>query len=162
MAGLPGASEDKQRGQGFRGKLAECGIDLIAPAAANWSPSEIEGRQIMEGWLKESTDVQGVFAHNDEMALGAIKAIQEAGLKPAIDIKIVSIGGSRDGLYSLVEGRMNTIVEHNPLIGPQVYEAALRALNGETLPAWIKIDEEIYRAEDEDLEQIIIERYPEL
>ena len=67
--------------------MNDCGIELTKSQTANWSATE--GKQVTEAWLKESKDVQGIFAQNDEMAFGAIEAIKEAGLVPGVDVKVL-------------------------------------------------------------------------
>jgi ABC-type sugar transport system substrate-binding protein len=152
LVGNVGSSAAKDRGQGFREKMGDCGIVITQTQTANWSATE--GKAVMESWLKQSTDIQGVFAQNDEMGLGAILAIQEAGLKPGIDIKILSVDATAGAFKALVEGTLNVTVECNPLLAPQVYEAALKALNGETLPKWVPSQEGVFRSTDPNLQTI--------
>lgn len=142
---LVGASDSpvaKDRGKGFRESIQSSGVEITQSQIANWRVDD--GRQVMETLLGENKDIQGVFAQNDEMALGAIAAIKEAGLKPGIDIKIVSIDGSTGALKAMAAGDLNATVEDNPWLAPQVYEAALKALNGETLPKRIASKEDVY------------------
>ena len=90
----------------------------------------------MEGFLQKY-GVKGinlVFAHNDDMALGAIEAIEAAGAKPGTDIKIVSIDAVKDGMQALADGKINYIVECNPLLGDQAAELVKKVLAGETVP----------------------------
>src|SRR5512136_1273958 len=89
LVGNVGSSAAKDRGQGFREKMAECGISITKSQTANWSITE--GKTVTEAWLKETKDVQGIFAQNDEMGLGAIEALKEAGLVPGKDVKILSV-----------------------------------------------------------------------
>ncbi len=152
LVGNVGSSAAKDRGQGFREKMGACGITITQTQTANWSATE--GKAVMEAWLKQSTDIQGVFAQNDEMGLGAILAIQEAGLKPGVDIKILSVDATAGAFKALVEGTMNVTVECNPLLAPQVYEAALKALNGETLPKWVPSQEGVFRSTDPNLADV--------
>ena len=152
LVGNVGSSAAKDRGQGFREKMDACGIVVTQTQTANWSATE--GKAVMESWLKQSTDIQGVFGQNDEMALGAILAIQEAGLKPGVDIKILSVDATAGAFKELVEGTLNVTVECNPLLAPQVYEAALKALNGETLPKWIPSQEGVFRSDDPNLADV--------
>ena len=86
----------------------------------------------MEAFLKDSKDIQGVLAHNDEEAIGAIQAIKEAGLVPGKDIKVIGFDATADGFKYLISGELNADIECNPLLAPQVYEAALKAMNGDT------------------------------
>jgi ABC-type sugar transport system substrate-binding protein len=140
------------RGKGFRETAAECGIEITNSQTANWSL--IEGKQVTEAWLKESKDVQGIFAQNDEMGFGAIEAVKEAGLAPAVDVKIISVDATAGAFQAMLDGTLNVTVECNPLIAPQVYEAALAALNGETLPKWIPSIESVFYADDPNLAEI--------
>ena len=92
----------------------------------------------MEAFLKKTTDIQGVFAHNDEEAIGAIQAIEEAGLVPGKDIQVVGVDATADGFKYMIDGKLGADIECNPLLAPQVYEAALAGLNGvHHLPKWV-------------------------
>ena len=80
------------------------------------------GKQVMAAFLQSHPDIDVLFAHNDDMAIGAIQAIEAAGKKPGKDIMIVSIDGVKDGFVAMSEGKINAIVECNPLLGPQLME----------------------------------------
>ena len=85
----------------------------------------------MEAFLKKyEGQIQGVFIHNDDMAIGAIEAIKAAGLNPG-DLKIVSVDGTRGGFQAMIDGWLQADVECNPLLGPQVMDMALKLMNGE-------------------------------
>jgi ABC-type sugar transport system substrate-binding protein len=146
LVGNVGSSAAKDRGQGFREKMGECGIEIVKSQTADWDATK--GKEVMEAWLKETTDIQGVFAQNDEMGLGAAQAIKEAGLDPGDDIKILTVDATAGAFKAMIAGDINTVVECNPLLAPQVYEAALKALNGEDLPKWVPSQEGIFYAED--------------
>jgi simple sugar transport system substrate-binding protein len=152
LVGNVGAAPAIDRGKGFRETAAECGIEVTNSQTANWSISE--GKQVTEAWLKESKDVQGIFGQNDEMAFGAIEALKEAGLVPAEDVKIISVDATSGAFQAMLDGTLNVTVECNPLLAPQVYEAALAALNGETLPKWIPSLEGVFYATDPNLAEI--------
>jgi simple sugar transport system substrate-binding protein len=152
LVGNVGSSAAKDRGQGFREKMGECGIEVAKSQTANWSITE--GKQVTEAWLKETKDVQGIFAQNDEMGLGAIEALKEAGLKPGVDVKILSVDATAGAFKAMLTGELNVTVECNPLLAPQVYEAALKALNGESLPKWVPSQEGVFRASDANLKEI--------
>jgi simple sugar transport system substrate-binding protein len=136
----------KDRGQGFREKMGECGIEIVKSQTANWDATE--GKAVMEAWLNETTDIQGVFAQNDEMGLGAAQAITEAGLNPGDDIVILTVDATAGAFRAMIAGDINVVVECNPLLAPQVYEAALKALNGESLPKWVPSQEGVFYAAD--------------
>ncbi len=152
LVGNVGSSAAKDRGQGFREKMGECGITVTKSQTANWSITE--GKQVTEAWLKETKDVQGIFAQNDEMGLGAIEALKEAGLVPGKDVMILSVDATAGAFKAMLAGDLNVTVECNPLLAPQVYEAALKALNGESLPKWVPSQEGVFRATDPNLQQI--------
>ncbi len=146
LVGNVGSSAAKDRGQGFREKMDACGIKITKSQTANWSITE--GKQVTEAWLKETKDVQAIFAQNDEMGLGAAQALKEAGLKPGVDVKILTVDATAGAFKAMIAGEVNTVVECNPLLAPQVYEAALKALNNEKLPKWVPSQEGVFYAKD--------------
>ncbi|MBN2117331.1 MAG: ABC transporter substrate-binding protein [Anaerolineales bacterium] len=152
LVGNVGSSAAKDRGQGFREKMGACGIEVTKSQTANWSITE--GKQVTEAWLKETQDVQGIFAQNDEMGLGAIEALKEAGLTPGVDVKILSVDATAGAFKAMLAGDLNVTVECNPLLAPQVYEAALKAANGETLPKWVPSQEGVFRSDDPNLQTV--------
>jgi ABC-type sugar transport system substrate-binding protein len=100
-----------------------------------------KGKEVMEAFLKSGKKIDLLFAHNDDMALGAIEAIEGAGLKPGKDIKIVSIDGVHDALQAEADGKINFVVECNPLLGPQLMELIKKVKAGEAVPARIETKE---------------------
>ena len=103
-----------------------------------------EGKQVMEAFLKADKTIQVLFAHNDDMALGAIEAIKEAGLKPGKDIIIVSVDAVKGAFVALMNGELNCSVECNPLLGPQAVQAIYDYMEGKKLPAKINTIEGIF------------------
>ncbi len=154
LVGNVGSSAAKDRGQGFRENMGACGIQITKSQTGNWSATE--GKAVTEAWLKETKDVQAIFAQNDEMGLGAAEALKEAGLKPGTDVKIITVDATAGAFKAMIAGDINTVVECNPLLAPQVYEAALKALNGESLPKWIPSNEGVFYQKD--AEKIFPER----
>jgi ABC-type sugar transport system substrate-binding protein len=152
LVGNVGSSAAKDRGQGFRERMGECGITITNSQTGDWSATV--GKDVTEAWLKESTDVQGIFAQNDEMGLGAIEALKEAGLTPGVDVKVLSVDATAGAFKALLSGELNVTVECNPLLAPQVYEAALKAANGEELPKWVPSQEGVFRSDDPNLQEI--------
>jgi ABC-type sugar transport system substrate-binding protein len=152
LQGNVGSSAAKDRGQGFREAMTECGLVVTKSQTANWSITE--GKTVTEAWLKETTDVQAIFGQNDEMALGAIEALKEAGLVPGVDVKVLSVDATAGAFTAMLAGTLNVTVECNPLLAPQVYEAALMAANGEELPEWVPSQEGVFRASDANLQEI--------
>ena len=142
ISGAVGASAAIDRAKGFREKMGDCGIVIPdgMTQTGNWGVPE--SKAVMEAFLKKSKDIQGVFAHNDEEAIGAIQAIKEAGLVPGKDIQVIGVDATADGFKYLISGELGADIECNPLLAPQVYEAALAALNGDTsLPKWVPSEE---------------------
>jgi ABC-type sugar transport system substrate-binding protein len=152
LVGNVGSAPAIDRGTGFREAAEKCGITITNSQTANWSIKE--GKEVTEAWLKQSKDVQGIFGQNDEMAFGAIEALKEAGLVPAQDVKVISVDATSGAFQAMLDGTLNGAIECNPLLAPQVYEAALAALNGETLPKWIPSQESEFYMDDENLEEI--------
>ena len=146
LVGNVGSSAAKDRGAGFRETMTACGITITQSQTANWSATE--GKDVMAAFLKKSKDIQGVFAQNDEMGLGAVLALKEAGLKPATDVKIITVDGTAGAFKAMIAGEINTVLECNPLLAPQTFDAALKAVNGQKLPAWIPSQEGIFYMKD--------------
>ena len=140
ISGAVGASAAIDRAKGFREKMGACGITVPATQTGNWAVPD--SKAVMAAFLKQSTDIQGVFAHNDEEAIGAIQAITDAGLVPGKDIQVVGFDATADGFKYLINGQMGADIECNPLLAPQVYDAALKAVNGDmSLPKWVPSQE---------------------
>ena len=106
----------------------------------------LPGEAVMEAFLKADPKIQVLFAHNDQMALGAIQAIKEAGLQPGKDIIIISIDGVKGAFQAIVNGEMNCTVECNPLLGPQAVQAVRDLRDGKKLPARIWTIESLFDA----------------
>lgn len=107
------------------------------------------GKEVMAEFLrKHGSTITAVYAHNDDMALGAIQAIEEYGLTPGVDIKIVSVDAARGAFEAMIAGKLNATVECNPLLGPQFFELALKAVNGESIPKWVPSIETVFFPED--------------
>jgi ABC-type sugar transport system substrate-binding protein len=146
LVGNLGSSAATDRGKGFRETMSQCGITITQSETADWDATK--GEKVMESFLEKSKDIQGVFAQNDEMGLGAVQAIKKAGLKPGTDIKILTVDATSGAFKAMMAGDINTAVECNPLLAPQVYEAALKALNGVNQPKWVPSNESVFYAKD--------------
>lgn len=128
LSGTTGSGAAVGRARGFREKLNP-NIEIIDSQTGNFTRAE--GKPVMEAFLKKYADqIDGAFIHNDDMAIGAIEAIKAAGLKPG-DLKIISVDGTRGGFQAMVDGWIQADVECNPLLGPQVFDIALKLANGE-------------------------------
>jgi simple sugar transport system substrate-binding protein len=147
LQGTPGASAAVERKKGFEQALAAYPeMKVIKSQTGDFNRAG--GKQVMEAFLKSDGDkIAAVYAHNDDMALGAIQAIEEYGKKPGVDIKIVSIDGVKGAFEAMVEGKLNATVECNPLLGPLAFDSIARAIAGETLPKWIKQVDNTYTSD---------------
>jgi len=129
LQGTPGAAPAIDRKKGFEQGIAQHPqMKIIKSQSGDFTRSK--GKEVMEAFLKaEGRNIQAVYAHNDDMALGAIQAIEEAGLKPGTDVIIVSIDGVKGAFDAMVAGKLNCTVECNPLLGPAAFDAieAIRA-----------------------------------
>lgn len=147
LQGTTGAAPAIDRKKGFeKGIKAHPGMKIVKSQDGNFTPDG--GKQLMEAFLKaEGKNINAVYAHNDAMALGAIQAIEEAGLKPGKDITIISIDGIKEAFQAMVEGKLNATVECTPLLGPSTYKAIREHLAGKQLPKWIKSEDKTFSAE---------------
>lgn len=146
LQGTPGAAPANERRRAFADAVAKFPeMRIIDAQSGDFRRSG--GKEVMEAMLKKhGLDFEAVYAHNDDMALGAIQAIAEAGLRPGVDIIIVSIDGIRDALQAIIDGTMNCTVECNPLFGPKAFDLIDRILAGETLPKRIYNVDELFDA----------------
>jgi galactofuranose transport system substrate-binding protein len=118
-------------------------MKIIASESADFTRAK--GKEVMGDFLDQYGDqIDGLYAHNDDSAIGAIKAIEEYGLKPGEDIKIVSIDAIRDAFQAMIDGKLNATVECNPLLGRVFFETALKVVNGENVPKWIASQESVF------------------
>jgi len=128
------------------------GFGTILAQHANWKITRsqtgnftsAEGKAVMEAFLKADKTIQVLYAHNDQMALGAIQAIKEAGLKPCKDIVIVGVDAVKGAFEAMVKGEMNASIECSPLLGPQAVQAVTDLRDGKRLPARIWTIEGIF------------------
>lgn len=103
------------------------------------------GKEVMEAFLKsEGRNIDVLFAHNDDMAIGAIQAIEEAGLKPGQDIRIVSIDGVRGAFEAMKAGKLNATVECNPLFGDQLAALLADVVAGKPVPQRVVVEEGVF------------------
>lgn len=134
LEGTTGSDPALERSTGFSKAIAaNPNLSVIASQTGDFTRSG--GKQVMEAFLKANPKIDLVFAQNDDMALGAIEAIEAAGKKPGQDIKIVAIDATHDGMQALADGKMNFIVECNPLLGPQLMDLAKKVVAGDPVPA---------------------------
>jgi len=146
LEGTVGAGPAIDRKKGFDDEMAANHKDITILESQSGDFNLAKGKEVAQALIKKYGDkINGIYAHNDEMALGAIQAVEEAGKKPGTDIKIVSIDGEKAAFQAMVDGKLNVTVECSPLLGPQFFEAALTLANGGTVDKWIKSNEGIFR-----------------
>lgn len=135
IQGTSGASATIDRGEGFH-LVADEQLDVVSSQTANFSRSE--GMTVMENILQAQPDLKGVFAHNDEMALGAVEAIGNR------DIVVVGFDATDDALAAIQQGRMAATVAQKPdLMGATAVETAISLVNGETVEKEIPVEVEL-------------------
>jgi galactofuranose transport system substrate-binding protein len=132
LEGTTGSSPANDRKKGFDDAVkAQSGMQILASQTGDFARDK--GRQVMETLLQAHPDVTAVYAHNDEMAIGAIAALEAAGKKPGKDVIVVSIDGEKDALQAIVDGKMGASVECNPRFGPKAFETMLKYASGEKI-----------------------------
>ncbi|WP_024286849.1 ABC transporter substrate-binding protein [Cellulomonas sp. KRMCY2] len=140
LQGTTGSAPAIDRKEGFEAAIAgNDNIEIIASQTGNFTRTE--GKAVMEGFLQANPEIDLVFAHNDDMGLGAIEAIEAAGLVPGVDIKIVTIDAVHDGMQALADGKINYIVECNPLLGPDLADIIDKVMAGESVEKRIVVED---------------------
>jgi ABC-type sugar transport system substrate-binding protein len=147
LEGTPGSAPTTDRRAGFEECLQQHPeMEVIATEPGDFIRAR--GKEVMRGFLQSyGPEIDALFAQNDDMALGAIEAIEEYGLRPGVDIKIVSVDAVRAAFEAMIAGKLNVTVECNPLLGPQFFETALKLANGLPVDKWVKSEEGIFRQE---------------
>ena len=153
LEGSTGASPAIDRGKGFADYLAgtyeEHESGTPAPPQSGGFPNmkivasqdgdfnRDTGRQVFETLYQAHPEANAVYAHNDEMALGAINALEAQGKVPGTDVILVSIDGNRDALQAIIDGKLGASVECNPRFGPKAFDTLEAYANGEEIPTVI-------------------------
>jgi ABC-type sugar transport system substrate-binding protein len=133
LLGTSGASPANDRRKGFEDAIkGQSGMKILASQDGDFNRDK--GRQVMETLLRAHPNVDAVYAHNDEMAIGAIAALKAAGRKPGKDVTVVSIDGEKAALEAIVDGELGASVECNPRFGPKAAETTLAYAGGQTIP----------------------------
>ncbi|WP_309065644.1 ABC transporter substrate-binding protein [Microbacterium sp.] len=121
LEGTTGSAPAIDRAEGFAEVIGEDDkFEVVASQTGDFTRAG--GRQVMEALLKSQPEIDLVYAHNDDMGLGAIEAIEAAGKVPGKDIKIVTVDAVKDGMQALADGKINFIVECSPLLGAQLVD----------------------------------------
>jgi len=147
LQGTVGSGPAIDRKKGFEEIIkSEPRIKIIRSQTGDFTRAK--GKEVMEAFLKaEGKKINVLYAHNDDMAIGAIQAIEEAGLKPGKDITIISVDAVKGAFEAMMSGKMNVTVECSPLLGPQLMSAVKDLVAGKTLPRRIVTQEGIFPME---------------
>lgn len=147
LQGTVGSAPAIDRKKGFEEVLKDYpDMKIIKSQTGDFTRSK--GKEVMEAFLKaEGDNITALYAHNDDMALGAIQAIEEYGLKPGEDIIIVSVDAVRGAFEAMVEGKLNCTVECSPLLGPQFFDAVEALVAGKKIPKRIVTKEDVFPQE---------------
>jgi ribose transport system substrate-binding protein len=117
-------------------------MEIIASQDGNFTRDK--GREVMQTLLQAHPEVTAVYAHNDEMAIGAIAALEEAGRKPGEDVILVSIDGENAAMDAIVDGKLGASVESSPFFGPIAFETMQKYIDGEDIPDWVKVEDRFF------------------
>ncbi|XRQ03883.1 ABC transporter substrate-binding protein [Actinomadura welshii] len=146
LEGTVGAAPAIDRKKGFEEVIkADPNMKVIASQSGEFTRAK--GKEVMQALLKAHKDIDVLYAHNDDMGLGAIQAIEEAGKKPGEDIKIITVDAVKDGMQALADGKINFIVECNPLLGGQLMEIVKKVHAGESVERRIVTEETVFDQE---------------
>lgn len=146
LQGTTGSAPANDRKAGFAEVIgADPKFKIIASQTGDFTRAK--GKEVMEAFLKAHKDIDVLYAHNDDMGLGAIEAIEGAGLKPGVDIKIITVDAVRDGMQALADGKINFIVECSPLLGPQLMELVKKVAAGEKVEKRVITEETTFTQE---------------
>lgn len=142
LEGIPGSSAARERGAGFNEAIAAAsGYEVASKQAANFDRAQ--GLTVMENIIQSTKDFKAVFAHNDEMALGAVQALNAAGLT---DVIVVGFDATEDAVKAVEDGKMAATVAQKPdLMGEQAVEAAQKVLKDETVEEFIPVELELIK-----------------
>ncbi len=145
LEGTTGSSPANDRKKGFDEAIkAAGGFEIVASQTGDFARDK--GRQVAEALLQAHPDADVIYAHNDEMAIGAIAAIEAAGKVPGKDILVLSIDGGKEAVQAVVDGKINAVVECNPRFGPKAFETMTRFAAGDKIEAWVINTDKFYDA----------------
>ncbi|MFF4378481.1 ABC transporter substrate-binding protein [Kitasatospora sp. NPDC092039] len=146
LEGTTGSAPANDRKSGFADAVkGQPRFKVVASQTGDFTRAK--GKEVMQAFLKSQPKIDVLYAHNDDMALGAIQAIEEAGKKPGTDIKIVSVDGVKDAFTAMSQGKINYDVECNPLLGDQLMDLVKKVKAGEQVPRRIKTEEGTFTPE---------------
>jgi len=144
LQGTTGSAPAIDRKKGFEEILAKY-PDMKIVKSQSGDFTRAKGKEVMEAFIKsDGKQIQAVYAHNDDMALGAIQALDEAGMNPGKDVTVISIDAVRAAFEAMVAGKLNATVECNPLMGPLVFDTINRLRAGEKLPKFTQNKDQLF------------------
>jgi ribose transport system substrate-binding protein len=146
LKGTTGSSVANDRSKGFMDAIGKSpDMKIIASQDANFTRAE--GQKVMENIIQaQGKAITAVYAHNDEMALGAIAALKAANMNPGKDVMVISIDGQKSALQAIIAGEMNATVECNPRFGPIAFDTLEKFWRGEKLPPQIINEDRFFDA----------------
>jgi len=146
LQGTTGSAPANDRKKGFGDAIAaDPNLKIIASQTGDFTRAG--GKSVMEAFLKANPKIDVLFAHNDDMGLGALEAITAAGKVPGKDITIITIDAVHDGMQALADGKFNFIAECSPLLGPQLMDLVKKVSKGESIPTRILTEEGTFTPE---------------
>jgi simple sugar transport system substrate-binding protein len=147
LEGTPGSAPAIDRKKGFEEALKKH-PDMKIIKSQTGDFTRAKGKEVMEAFIKaEGKNIGAVYAHNDDMALGAIQALEAAGMNPGKDVILVSIDAVKGAFDAMIKGTLNATVECNPLLGPAAFDAAEKILKGEELPKKTVVKDRLFPQE---------------
>jgi ribose transport system substrate-binding protein len=144
LLGASGNNVTTDRTKGFVDEIEANSPDIEIVAQQTGEFARDKGQQVMEQIIQAQPDITGVYAENDEMALGALVALKSAGKAPGTDVHVVSIDGTRNAVQKIVDGELFAVVESNPRFGPLAFETLQKFLSGEPVPQNVVISDKLY------------------
>jgi ABC-type sugar transport system substrate-binding protein len=146
LQGTTGSAPANDRKEGFAKAIAaNPNLKIVASQSGDFTRAG--GKAVMEQFLKANPKIDVLFAHNDDMGLGALEAITAAGKVPGKDITIITVDAVKDGMQALADGKFNFIAECSPLLGPQLMDLVKKVHAGESVPARIETEETTFTQE---------------
>jgi ABC-type sugar transport system substrate-binding protein len=145
IQGTVGASPTIDRKKGFEEVLKQYpNMKIIKSQNADFARAK--GKEVMESFLKSSqgSQINAIYTHNDDMAMGAIQAMEEAGKKPGTEIKVVSVNAIKEAFQAIIDGKMNATVECSPLLGPPLFDTIEKVRAGKEVPKKIIMEEGVF------------------
>ena len=151
LLGAPGVNVTTDRNDGFLERLEELGtnIEIVAQQAANYERAM--GQTVTEQLIANDPDITAIYAHNDEMALGAVAALQAASYSPG-DVKIITIDGTQGAVQGIIDGWVSGVIESNPRFGPLAFQALEDFYSGTGVPEVTIISDKEYTKDNAEAE----------